>query len=305
MRHVLDVFDLTSAEIHRIFEITAELKRQLHRGIRETLLPGRVLALLFEKPSLRTRVSFETGMAHLGGNTLFLGDDVGWGKRETTADFARVISQYVDAIVCRANSQAHVEELAKYSDCPVINGLTDKAHPCQALADLFTLLEVRGALDGAKIAYIGDANNVARSLAIASGKLGVRMAIASPVGYQFEGAFLEQLKREVPESQLEILTKPEDAVQGADAVYTDVWTSMGQESEKAVRQKAFSNYQVNAKLMSHAPAHSKFLHCLPAHRGEEVAAEVIDGPNSAVIAQAGNRLHAQKGLLAWLLGAQV
>ena len=305
MRHVLDVFDLTSAEIHRIFEITAELKRQLHRGIRETLLPGRVLALLFEKPSLRTRVSFETGMAHLGGNTLFLGDDVGWGKRETTADFARVISQYVDAIVCRANSQAHVEELAKYSDCPVINGLTDRAHPCQALADLFTLLEVRGSLDGAKIAYIGDANNVARSLAIASGKLGVRMAIASPVGYQFEGAFLEQLKREVPESQLEILIKPEDAVQGADAVYTDVWTSMGQESEKAVRQKAFANYQVNAKLMSHAPAHSKFLHCLPAHRGEEVAAEVIDGPNSVVIAQAGNRLHAQKGLLAWLLGAQV
>lgn len=305
MRHVLDVFDFSSAEIHRIFEITAELKRQLHRGIREPLLPGRVLALLFEKPSLRTRVSFETAMAHLGGNTLFLGEDVGWGKRETTADFARVISQYVDVIVCRANSQVHVEELAQYSDCPVINGLTDKSHPCQALADLFTMLEVRGSLEGAKLAYIGDANNVARSLAICCGKLGVRMSIASPVGYQFDGAFLERLRREVPEMQLDMLINPEDAVVDANAVYTDVWTSMGQEAEKAARHKAFANYQVNAKLMSRAPADAKFLHCLPAHRGEEVAAEVIDGPNSAVIAQAGNRLHAQKGLIAWMLGAQV
>ncbi len=305
MRHVIELFDLSDEEIRRIFAITAELKQQLARGVRERLLPGRVQAMLFEKPSLRTRVSFETAMAHLGGSTLFLGDDVGWGTRESTQDFARVMSQYVDVIVCRTNSHAKVVELARYSDCPVINGLTDKSHPCQALADIFTLQEARGKLAGTKVAFVGDANNVARSLAVACGKLGVSMAIASPVGYQFDGAFISRLRTELPNFELEILTDPRSAVANADVVYTDVWTSMGQESERAERLRAFGGYQVNAELMRQAPAHAQFLHCLPAHRGEEVTDEVIDGPNSAVITQAGNRMHVQKGLIAWLLDARL
>src|SRR4029453_7627965 len=179
MRHLLTLFELTTEEIERIFAISKELKEKLQHGIREPVLRGRTLAMLFEKPSLRTRVSFETAMAHLGGTTLFLGADVGWGKRESAADFSQVLSQYVDVIVCRANSHARVEELAKYCTCPVINGLTDLAHPCQALADLYTLDEIHGPLTGKPLAYIGDANNVARSLAVACGKLGVEFAIAS------------------------------------------------------------------------------------------------------------------------------
>ncbi|MBM4002861.1 MAG: ornithine carbamoyltransferase [Planctomycetes bacterium] len=301
--HLLDLFDSSAEDICRIFEITAALKAQWQRGIREPLLPGRVLALLFEKPSLRTRVSFETAMSHLGGNAMFLGDEVGWGTREATADFARVMSQYVDLIVCRANAHSKVLELAEYSECPVVNGLTDAAHPCQALADLFTLLELRGSLDGAKLAYVGDANNVARSLAVACGKLGVTMSIASPAAYAFPQTFLEQLGREIPQLRLEVRVDPRQAVRDADAIYTDVWTSMGQESERSARAAALASYQVNNALLQHAPRHAKFLHCLPARRGEEVSDEVIDGPNSAVIQQAGNRLHLQKGLIAWLLDA--
>lgn len=304
MRHVLTLFELTSADIERVFAISAELKAKLEQGIREPLLPGRTLAMLFEKPSLRTRVSFETGMAHLGGASLFLGPDVGWGKRESAADFSQVLSQYVDVVVCRTTSHARIEELAKYCKCPVINGLTDTAHPCQALADVFTLIELHGGLDairGKRLAYVGDANNVARSLAVCCGKVGVEFAVASPKGYQFDRSFVDQLKSEIPQLKLVETTDPKQAVKGAIAVYTDVWASMGQEAEHAERVKAFADYQVNAALMKHAPSDAVFMHCLPARRGEEVTDEVMDGKQSAVIPQAANRLHAQKGLIAWLL----
>jgi ornithine carbamoyltransferase len=304
VRHVLTLFELSTDEIKRVFAISAELKSNLARGVREQALPGRVLAMLFEKQSLRTRVSFEAGMAHLGGTSLFLGADVGWGKRESIADFASVLGQYADAIVCRANSHAKVEELAKYAGCPVINGLTDKAHPCQALADIFTLQEHFGSLAGRKLAFVGDANNVAASLAVCCGKLDMQFAIASPPGYEFDKGFLAELQRSIPNLKITQTTDPAEAVKGSCAVYTDVWASMGQEAEQEVRAKAFAPYQVNAKLMSQAPKEARFLHCLPARRGEEVTDEVIDGPQSSVIEEAANRMHVQKGLLVWLLSGE-
>ena len=303
MRHVLTLFELSTAEIERIFEISQDLKGRLVRGDREPLLARRVLAMLFEKPSMRTRVSFETAMAHLGGTTLFLGSDVGFGKRETTADFAAVLCQYVDAVVCRTFAHEQVEELARYATCPVINGLSDFAHPCQALADLFTLNEIHGPLEGKRLAYIGDANNVARSLAVCCAKLGVEFAIASPPNYQFSSPFVEHLMQEMPTVRLVQTTDPKEAVRGAIGVYTDVWTSMGQEAEAESRRRVFAPYQVNAALIELAQETAVFMHCMPARRGEEVTDEVIDGHHSAVIVQAGNRMHVQKGLLAWLLGA--
>jgi ornithine carbamoyltransferase len=301
-RHVLTLLELTSAEIHEIFALSHELKRNLTAGIREPLLRGRVMAMLFEKQSLRTRVSFETAMAHLGGTTLFLGQDVGWGKRETAADFSQVLSSYVDIVVCRTNAHSRIEELAQYCTCPVINGLTDSAHPCQALADLFTLEEIHGKLEGKKLAFIGDSNNVAKSLAIGCGKLGMEFAVASPAGYTFDSQFLAEIRREVPELKLTQTAKPREAVRDAIGVYTDVWTSMGQEAESEQRKIAFKDYQVDVALMEGAPEGAVFLHCLPAKRGEEVTADVIDGHYSAVIPQAANRMHIQKGLIAWLLG---
>jgi ornithine carbamoyltransferase len=301
MRHVLTLLELSTAEIERVFHLTRELKTQYQEGFREPVLRGRVQAMLFEKPSLRTRVSFETAMAHLGGTTLFLGPDVGWGKREAVSDFGQVLSQYVDVIVCRANDHSRVEELARFSTCPVVNGLTNLAHPCQALADLYTLDEIHGPLAGKRLAYVGDANNVARSLAVACGKLDVEFAIASPAKYQFDRAFLEQLTIAAPDVRVLQTTDPGEAVRGAIAVYTDVWTSMGQEAENDERRRAFAGYQVNAALMEEAPEGAVFMHCLPARRGEEVTDDVIDGHYSAVIVQASNRMHVQKGLLAWLL----
>lgn len=303
MRHVLTLQEFSTADIEQVFRISADLKAKLARGIREPLLSGRVMALLFEKQSLRTRVSFEAGMTNLGGNSLFLGQDVGWGKRESIADFAQVLGQYVDVIVCRATSHQKVEDLAKYAGCPVINGLTDLAHPCQALADLFTLQEVFGPLSGRKLAFVGDANNVSRSLAIGCAKIGMEFVLAAPVGYQFEDEFFAEIKRESPKAKVSQTTDPAAAVKGACGVYTDVWASMGQEAEQEARAKAFAPFQVNAKLMSLAPKEARFLHCLPARRGEEVTDEVIDGPQSSVIPEAANRMHVQKGLLAWLLGA--
>lgn len=305
MQNILTLFELTTSQIERIFAISTGLKTNLARGIREPLLPGRVMAMIFEKQSLRTRVSFETAMAHLGGTSLFLGQDVGFGKRESAADFSQVLSQYVDIIVCRTNAHAKIEDLARYATVPVINGLTDSAHPCQALTDLFTLQEIHGNLAGKRLAYVGDANNVAKSLAVCCGKLGVEFAIAAPVGYQFDAAFLTQLKAEIPGMKLLQSTDAKEVVSGAIGIYTDVWVSMGQEAEEAQRKIALAPYQVNAALMKHAPAESRFLHCLPARRGEEVTDEVIDGPQSAVIPQAGNRMHVQKGLVAWLLNAKV
>jgi len=304
MRHFITMADLTTAEIERIFSIATDLKSKYSKGLREALLPGRVLALLFEKPSLRTRVSFEAAMAHLGGTSLFLGEEVGFGRREAVADFARVLSVYADAIVVRARKHETVEQLAANSSCAVINGLTDRSHPCQAMADLFTLRELLGELRGKTLAWVGDGNNVARSLAAGCGKLGMHFAMATPDGYQFEAAYLARLKRDCPDMDLRVATDPREAVRDAVAVYTDVWASMGQESEMEVRRRVFGPYQVNAELMSHASRGCYFMHCLPARRGLEVTDDVLDGPNSIVVPQASNRMHIQKGILTWLLGAK-
>ncbi len=304
MRHLITLAHVSATEIQRIFSITEDLKTKFAQGLREPLLPGRVLALLFEKQSLRTRVSFEAGMTHLGGNSLMLGDDAGFGKRESVADFSRVLSEMVDVIVVRSKKHATVVEFAKHSSCSVINGLTDLAHPCQALADLYTLKEHCGKLDGLHLAWVGDGNNVVRSLVEGCGHLGVHLSVCTPPGYELDAQFLQQAKRDYPNLNVTTTNDPVAAVRGAAAVYTDVWASMGQEGERDKRKRDFADYQVNGKLMSAAPKDALFLHCLPAHRGEEVTDEVIDGPNSAVVAQAANRMHVQKGILVWLLAAK-
>jgi len=303
MRHLLSMADLTAAEIERIFVISEDLKAKFSQGLREPLLPGRVLALLFEKPSLRTRVSFEAGMAHLGGTSLFLGAEVGFGHRESIADFGRVLSEYADAIVIRARKHQTAQQLAEHCNCAVINGLTDYSHPCQAMADLFTLRELFGKLAGRTVAWVGDGNNVARSLAMGCGKLGIRLVMATPKNYRFDAAYTQQLCRETG-LELAVTTDPAAAVRDAIAVYTDVWASMGQETEREARLREFAPYQVNAELMSHTQKGCVLLHCLPARRGEEVTDEVLDGPQSVVVQQAANRMHVQKGILAWLLGAK-
>ena len=296
---------MTAAEIERIFSITEDLKSKFEKGLREPLLPGRVMALLFEKPSLRTRVSFEAGMAHLGGSSMFLGDEVGFGRRESVADFARVLGQYADVVVVRANRHQTVVEMAKHCTCSVINGLTDFGHPCQALADLYTIRELVGKLEGHTLAWIGDAQQRGpkpgrrlRQAGHASGdghaqEVSVRRGIAG----------LDQASRR-RSSTWSLPTDPKEAVRDAVAVYTDVWASMGQESEKDVRRQRFAAYQVNAALDGVRQRGAFFMHCLPAHRGEEVTDEVIDGPQSVVIQQAGNRMHVQKGILAWMLGGR-
>lgn len=304
MRHLLTLTDVSAAEIQRIFSITEDLKAKFAQGLREPLLPGRVLALLFEKQSLRTRVSFEAGMSHLGGNSLMLGDDAGFGKRESMSDFSRVLSEMVDVVVIRAKRHATVAEFAEHSSCSVINGLTDYAHPCQALADLYTLKEQCGTLAGLHLAWVGDGNNVAHSLVEGCGHLGVRITVCTPKGYELEKNFVADSRRTFPKLELTTTHNPREAVRGAAAVYTDVWASMGQESEKEQRKRDFADYQVNAQLMAHAPQDALFLHCLPAHRGEEVTDDVIDSPQSVVVAQAANRMHVQKGILVWLLAAQ-
>lgn len=304
MRHLTSIFDVSSSDLEHIFAVSEDLKSKFTSGLREPLLPGRVMALLFEKPSLRTRVSFEAGMIQLGGGTLFLGDDVGFGKRESVEDFCRVLSEYVDVIVARTFAHKTILDLAAHCTSTVINGLSDLEHPCQAVADLFTARERFGDLRGLKLAWVGDGNNVARSLAAACGKTGMKFVAACPDGYQLEDEFVEQLGAELPDAQFSQTTDPVAAVQGADIVYTDVWASMGQESEQTQRAKDFADFQVNASLMSQAATGAIFMHCLPAHRGDEVTAEVIDGPQSVVIQQAGNRMHAQKGILAWLLASQ-
>ena len=299
MRHVLSLFDLTSSEIRRVLELSAELKTKLKNNDRPAILPQHVLGLLFEKPSLRTRVSFETLMTQLGGNSLFLGKDVGWGKREPLCDFMPILTSYLDVLVIRAKSHEKVVEATKYSRCPVINGLTDVCHPCQALADILTVQEHAGTLDGIRLAYLGDANNVTYSLALICSKLGIPLSIGSPKEYQFDQEMLEQLKGEG--GQISQTENPLEAVEGANFVYTDVWTSMGQEAESKKRLLDLADYQVTQKVMDMASPEAKFLHCLPARRGEEVASEVIDSPVSVIVDQAYNRLHAQKGLLVWLL----
>jgi len=304
MKHLLKISDLTKEEILRIFSLTEDLKDKSAAGVREPLLPGRVMALIFEKPSLRTRVSFQAGMAHLGGSSMMLGEDVGFGKRERIDDFSRVLSEYVDVIVFRSKQHATVESVAENASCSVINGLSELSHPCQALADLYTLREKQGALEGVKLAWVGDANNVARSLAVGCGRLGVEFSAATPPGYEFPAEFLAMLDQQCPGMKFSHSTDPREAVAGAAAVYTDVWASMGQENEQQRRRRDFAPYQVNAQLMAAAPDDAMFMHCLPAHRGEEVSDEVLDSPHSVVVEQAANRMHVQKGVLVWLLAAQ-
>ena len=302
MRHVLSLFEMTSDEIRKVLDLSSQFKVKLENGERPALLAGHTVGLLFEKPSLRTRVSFETLTTQLGGNSLFLGQDVGWGSREPLCDFMPILTSYLDLLVIRAKCHKKVEEAVTYSRCPVINGLTDVSHPCQAFADLLTVKEIAGDdFLNSKVTYVGDANNVTYSLALICSKLGIRMSIAAPDGYQFEAAFIDQLNEINGNSLISQTANIEEAVDGADFVYTDVWTSMGQEAESKQRLKDLADYQVNDSVMSHANADAKLLHCLPARRGEEVAAEVIDSDRSAIIQQANNRLHAQKGLVIWLL----
>jgi ornithine carbamoyltransferase len=303
MRHLVTLADVTAAEIRRIFSIAEDLKSKFSQGLREPLLPGRVLALLFEKQSLRTRVSFEAGMVHLGGSSVMLGEDVGFGKRESVADFARVLSEMVDVIVVRARRHGTVEEFARHAACRVINGLTDLAHPCQALADLFTLQEHFGEPSGLRLAWVGDGNNVARSLLQGCGHLQIEFIVCTPKGYELDADFIDQSRRDFPNLKLTTTHDPNQAVRGAAAVYTDVWASMGQESERDQRRRDFADYQVNRRLMANAGGDAVFMHCLPAHRGEEVTDDVIDGAQSIVITQATNRMHVQKGILVWLLAA--
>jgi ornithine carbamoyltransferase len=302
MRHFIDLLDLTASDLGYLFQEAARLKAAHQRKEATPSLLGRVLGLVFEKPSLRTRVSFQAAIAQLGGSSLFLsGKEVGLGSRESIPDMARALSQYVDAVVLRTFSHQLVEEFAAYSACPVINGLSDYYHPCQALADLFTAEEVFGPVGGRTLAFIGDGNNVARSLAICCGKLGVRFVLAAPPEHHLDAAFLETYRRHVPEGELVQTGDPKAAVRGADVIYTDVWTSMGQEAEHEQRLRCFARFQVNGALLALAPAHARVMHCLPAHRGEEITSEVLDGPQSVVFEQAGNRMHAQKALLRWLL----
>ncbi len=303
MRHFLDVPDLSADEIVHLLADAARLKAA--RRVRADDLPlrGRVVGLVFEKPSLRTRVSFESAVAQLGGTSLFLpGTEVGLGWRESVEDFGRVVGQYVDALVARVFKHDTVRGLAALGACPVINGLSDLAHPCQALADLLTIKEAFGEVRGRRVAFVGDGNNVAKSLAFGCGKLGAAFVLAAPPGYGFDAAYREAFRRHAPHGSLAETTDPAAAVRDADVIYTDVWTSMGQEAEKEKRLAEFAPYQVNEKLLAAAPPHAKVLHCLPAHRGEEITGEVLDGPRSLAFPQAGNRLHAQKALLAWLLG---
>ena len=304
MRHVLSLDDLTTTEIQRVIEIAADLKAKLAKNERPSLLANHVMGMLFEKPSLRTRVSFETLIRQLGGSSLFLGKDVGWGEREPMQDFMPILTGYLDVLVIRAKRHDKVIEATKFSQCPIINGLTDVSHPCQALADILTVQEIAGTLTGQKIAYLGDGNNVAFSLALACAKLGVEFRIGAPVGYQFEQSMIDRMNGEANQTLVTQTADPNEAVDGANFVYTDVWTSMGQEAETKKRLADFADYQVNADIMSRAADEAKLLHCLPARRGEEVTSEVIDSPTSAVIQQANNRLHAQKGLVTWLLGVQ-
>ncbi|GAC90127.1 ornithine carbamoyltransferase [Anoxybacillus flavithermus NBRC 109594] len=300
----LTLADYSKEEIEYLLHLAVELKEKQQNGERYTPLSGKTLAMIFEKPSTRTRVSFEVGMVQLGGHALHLSSrDLQIGRGETIADTARVLSEYVDAIMIRTFEHEKVEALAHYATIPVINGLTDDDHPCQALADLLTIYEVKGKLQGLKLAYIGDGNNMAHALMLAAAKVGIDCAIASPKGYEPKEAIVKEAKHIANESGATIVVTndPYEAIADADVVYTDVWASMGQEAEANERMHIFAPFQVNEALVQRAKQDFMFLHCLPAHRGEEVTEGVIDGKQSYIFQQAGNRLHAQKALLVSLL----
>lgn len=300
----LTLADYSKEEIEYLLHLALELKEKQQNGERYTPLSGKTLAMIFEKPSTRTRVSFEVGMVQLGGHALHLSSrDLQIGRGETIADTARVLSEYVDAIMIRTFEHEKVEELAQYATIPVINGLTDDDHPCQALADLLTIYEVKGKLQGLKLAYIGDGNNMAHALMLAAAKVGMDCAIASPKGYEPKETIVKEAKQIANESGATVVVTndPYEAISDADVVYTDVWASMGQEAEANERMHIFAPFQVNEALVQQAKQDFIFLHCLPAHRGEEVTEGVIDGAHSYIFQQAGNRLHAQKALLVSLL----
>jgi ornithine carbamoyltransferase len=302
VRHLTSIRDLSSADVAELFRSAADMKRSpdRYRGA----LAGKTLGMIFQKPSTRTRVSFEVGIYQLGGIGLYLsGQDLQLGRGETIADTARVLSRYVDAIMVRTHAHQDIVELARDATVPVINGLSDLLHPCQALADYFTLLEKKQPLKGRKIAYVGDGNNMCNSLLYGANKLGMHMAVATPKDYQPKSIIIKSVQREAQKVgvQVSLTEDPGEAVDGADVVYTDVWASMGQEAEAERRKGIFQPYQVNASLMSKAKPDAVFMHCLPAHREEEVTAEVLDGPESIVFDQAENRLHVQKAILLMLM----
>jgi ornithine carbamoyltransferase len=302
MHHFLTIIDHDADTLRHLLAEAARLKAEVTRGQFADTLRHKLVALVFEKPSLRTRISFEAGVTQLGGSSLFqAGSEVGLGVRESVADFARTMSQYVDGIVLRVFKHSTVEGVAKHAAVPVINGLSDTSHPCQAMADMLTLREFFGDEKGKTIAFVGDGNNVARSLAVLCGKLGVRFVLARPDGYGFPMEFAKNYMAHVSPKMPEEFADPVEAVKKADVIYTDVWTSMGQESERDQRLREFAPYQVNAALLKKAPKHAKVFHCLPAHRGEEITDDVMEGKASAVFQQAGNRLHAQKAVLEWLM----
>jgi len=301
-RHFLELLGISEHDARCLINQAIAIKQDEQGGRRPPILSGRTLGLLFEKPSLRTRVSFEAAIARLGGNAIFLNRiDVGLGVRESLMDFARVVSQYVDVLAARTFSHATIEELARSATIPIVNALSDASHPCQAMADIMTIEELRGTVSGTKLVFVGDGNNVARSLAVASAIFGAWFVLAAPVGYEFPPDFRARFSARFPAAPLLVESNPVLAVQGADVVYTDVWASMGQEDEAEARRAVFIPYQVNEALLSHANPDAIFLHCLPAHRGEEVTREVLDGPRSQVILQAANRLYFEMALLVWLL----
>ncbi len=303
MKHFLGLTDVSAEELTHLLEDAARLKADAQRGSRPPLLAGRVLGMIFEKPSLRTRASFEAAMAHLGGASIFLSASDGpIGQRESVADFARTLCHYVDTVVLRTFKHSTIEEFARHASVPVINGLSELCHPCQVLGDLLTIQEhFEGGIRGKTLVFVGDGNNVARSLALGCGKLGARFILSAPEGYRFDAGFAQRFQRVCPKAELIQDGIPSQAVSQADILYTDVWTSMGQESESEQRRAQFAPFQVNAQLLAQAPSHARVMHCLPAHRGEEITGEVMDGPRSIVFEQAGNRMHAQKALLKWLM----
>jgi len=303
MKHLLSLKDYSRAEIEEIFDLAARVKADPLAY--SDALKGRSLAMIFQKPSTRTRVSFEVGMSQLGGVALYLGaNDIQLKRGESAADTAKVLSRYVDGIMARVFSHQDLLDLAKSATVPVINGLSDLLHPCQTLADYFTLRERKGSLEGLKIAYIGDGNNVCNELMVGAAKLGVTMAVAAPEGFEPNPLIVKSVMREAQKSgaPAPVVTRdPRAAASQADVIYTDVWTSMGQEEENERRIAAFQGYTIDASVMQVARPDAIFMHCLPAHRGQEVSADVIDGPRSVVFDQAENRLHVQKAILILLL----
>lgn len=301
----LAVSDYTPLELQELLDLAVFLKKELKSGGNKPVLKGKVLGLIFQKPSLRTRISFEMGMRHLGGDALYISpSEIGLGQRESIADVARVLSGYVQGIMARVFDHNHVIELAKWSDVPVINGLSDYNHPCQAMADALTIIERFGALKGLNVTFIGDGNNVAVSLMHICAKLGANFTLASPEGYDLSPFALEKAHEfaSVSGSIIRTLRDPHAAVREAHVIYTDTWTSMGQEAEAEKRKQVFPPYQVNAQLVSEADKDVIVMHCLPAHRNQELTDEVADGPHSVIFPQAHNRMHAQKAILVQLMG---